>query len=72
MLARYMPLVLDPLAASIVTTMRLSSTITGRADLAGKAVGVWEGYASMLDTTEIRAVPLPWYAMQCWRLHARA
>lgn len=57
-----MPLLLGPPAASIVTTMRLSSSINGRGDLAGKAVGVWEGYSHLLDNTEIRAVPLPWCA----------
>jgi ABC-type amino acid transport substrate-binding protein len=40
--------------------MRLTSAINSRSDLAGKAVGVWDGYASMLQNTEIVAVQLPW------------
>jgi hypothetical protein len=49
------------LAAGIITSLHLSSDIHHRRDLAGKAVGVWEGYAHLLDSTEITAVPLAWW-----------
>ena len=49
------------LAAGIITSMRLNSAINSRSDLAGKAVGVWDGYEPLLQTTEIAAVQLPWW-----------
>ena len=49
-----------PPAAGIITSIHLTSAITDRRDLAGKAVGVWDGYANLLRSTEIAAVPLPW------------
>jgi ABC-type amino acid transport substrate-binding protein len=51
---------IHPPAAGIITSIHLTSSITDRKDLAGKAVGVWDGYANLLRSTEIAAVPLPW------------
>jgi ABC-type amino acid transport substrate-binding protein len=59
--AKLMPRPTPPLlAAGIITSINLTSTINGRKDLAGKAVGVWDGYANLLRSTEIAAVELPW------------